>query len=276
MEIFCSTFTGKERDAETGYGYFGARYMDHELLTSWLSVDPMADKYPSISPYAYCAWNPVRLVDPDGKEIWIIGHKGDRIQYTPGMSTKGLKGFSKTTVNALNDIYGTEKGKELLDDLCGSSNTFNIVKSSSSKFKEFDRHKAYKIQYEKDPSCKNEYDYFDKSEFEGGSGGVIYWNNKGGRIPTTDGGVTNPIMDLAHEMFHAMDANRGLMDDRKENNVSRNDWQAVYNENILRHQMGQPLRTHYKEDIRSGIGIYIGGGGPSMLENGKPIAPWWL
>ena len=26
-----SDFTGKERDEETGYGYFGARYMDHEL-----------------------------------------------------------------------------------------------------------------------------------------------------------------------------------------------------------------------------------------------------
>ena len=61
-------FTGKERDEETGYGYFGARYMDHELMTMWLSVDPMADKYPSISPYAYCAWNPVKLVDPDGND----------------------------------------------------------------------------------------------------------------------------------------------------------------------------------------------------------------
>jgi RHS repeat-associated protein len=65
---FASSSTGKERDEETGYGYFGARYMDHELMTMWLSVDPMADKYPSISPYAYCAWNPVKLVDPNGKE----------------------------------------------------------------------------------------------------------------------------------------------------------------------------------------------------------------
>ena len=63
------TFTGKERDEETGYGYFGARYMDHELMTMWLSVDPLADKYPSINPYAYCVWNPVRLVDPDGRDV---------------------------------------------------------------------------------------------------------------------------------------------------------------------------------------------------------------
>ena len=75
-------FTGKERDEETGVGYFGARYMDHELMTGWLSVDPMADKYPSISPYAYCAWNPVKLVDPDGMECfenldWYKNGKGE-------------------------------------------------------------------------------------------------------------------------------------------------------------------------------------------------------
>ena len=69
--------TGKEKDTETGYGYFGARYMDHELMTMWLSVDPLADKYPSISPYAYCAWNPVKLVDPNGMEVYINGEQAD-------------------------------------------------------------------------------------------------------------------------------------------------------------------------------------------------------
>ena len=68
MQFHPCVSTGKERDKETGYGYFGARYMDHELMTMWLSVDPMADKYSRISPYAYCTWNPVKLVDPDGNE----------------------------------------------------------------------------------------------------------------------------------------------------------------------------------------------------------------
>ena len=59
-------FNGKEKDWESGFHYYGARYYWSELLTGWLSVDPMMDKYPSISPYAYCTWNPVKLVDPDG------------------------------------------------------------------------------------------------------------------------------------------------------------------------------------------------------------------
>ena len=72
-------FTGKEKDSETGYYYFGARYYDSDLSGLFLSVDPMSDKYPNISPYAYCAWNPVKLVDPDGEELVLIG-TSDNIQ----------------------------------------------------------------------------------------------------------------------------------------------------------------------------------------------------
>ena len=60
------TYNGKEKDYESGFHYYGARYYWSELLTGWLSVDPMMDKYPSISPYAYCNWNSVVLIDPNG------------------------------------------------------------------------------------------------------------------------------------------------------------------------------------------------------------------
>jgi RHS repeat-associated protein len=61
-------FTGKERDTETNYDYFGARYYDSEL-GRWLQVDPLADKYPGWSPYNYTLNNPLFYVDPDGKDI---------------------------------------------------------------------------------------------------------------------------------------------------------------------------------------------------------------
>ena len=62
------TFSAKEKDAETGYSYFGSRYYNSDL-SIWLSVDPMSDKYPNLSPYTYCADNPIKLVDPNGEEF---------------------------------------------------------------------------------------------------------------------------------------------------------------------------------------------------------------
>jgi len=58
-------FTGKERDTETNYDYFGARYYDSDL-GRWLSVDPLSSKYPGWSPYKYGYNNPVRYYDPNG------------------------------------------------------------------------------------------------------------------------------------------------------------------------------------------------------------------
>ena len=107
-------FTGKERDEETGYGYFGARYMDHELMTMWLSVDPMADKYPSISPYAYCAWNPVKLVDPDGRDVWEVSEDGR-------VKNKGdAGGKQKQTVvyaNGNSEVFSGKYYHSILSDL---------------------------------------------------------------------------------------------------------------------------------------------------------------
>jgi len=62
------TFSAKEKDSETGLSYFGSRYYSSDL-SIWLSVDPMSDKYASLSPYTYCADNPVRLMDPNGDSI---------------------------------------------------------------------------------------------------------------------------------------------------------------------------------------------------------------
>jgi RHS repeat-associated protein len=64
-------FNGKEKDYESGFHYYGARYYWSEVLTGWLSVDPMADKYPNISPYNYCMWNPVTVIDPNGMDTVI-------------------------------------------------------------------------------------------------------------------------------------------------------------------------------------------------------------
>ena len=130
----------EQRDEETGYGYFGARYLDHELMTMWLSVDPLADKYPSISPYAYCAWNPVKLVDPDGKDIWILTDKynpnAPRVKWTEnglfnedGSKYEGSNNFVEQTALALNAIY--EDNQMLLSQFLGSSK-YDVAISETS------------------------------------------------------------------------------------------------------------------------------------------------
>ena len=81
------TFSSKERDTETGLSYFGARYYNSDL-SIWLSVDPMSDKYASLSPYVYCADNPIKLVDPNGDTIFV----GDNYYYL------GEQLYNNTTV----------------------------------------------------------------------------------------------------------------------------------------------------------------------------------
>ena len=112
---------GKEKDYESGFHYYGARYYWGELLTGWLSVDPMADKYPSISPYAYCVWNPIKLVDPDGKDCRITAnHKKKTITISANIII-----YSKhLTTKQLNDA-ATQYKKDILETWSKDNNGKN-------------------------------------------------------------------------------------------------------------------------------------------------------
>ena len=47
---------------------------DNTAASRWISTDPLAHKYPSISPYAFCANNPIMFIDLDGR---VIGNPND-------------------------------------------------------------------------------------------------------------------------------------------------------------------------------------------------------
>ena len=72
-------FNGKELDEETGLYYYGARYYDPKMSV-WYSTDPICEKYYDVSPYAYCANNPVNAFDPDGRKVLLVGDVGLALQ----------------------------------------------------------------------------------------------------------------------------------------------------------------------------------------------------
>lgn len=95
-----------------------------EVAGRFLSMDPLAEKYPWMSPYAYCMNNPIKYIDPDGRDIVITGvlsqealqqlqsRIGDRItlsmndagRVSYSMNTdKKLKGDAKRMAGMIND-----------------------------------------------------------------------------------------------------------------------------------------------------------------------------
>ena len=66
-------YNGKELDRINGLDWYdyGARNYD-AALGRWHVVDPLAEKYYNVSPYAYCGNNPMNRIDPNGMEMdWV-------------------------------------------------------------------------------------------------------------------------------------------------------------------------------------------------------------
>ena len=134
-------------------------------LSIWLSVDPMSDKYPSTSPYAYCANNPVKLVDPDGRDIWIDGYL-----YTPGQACpEGVAENTQKKWNALNTICQNKRGEAVISDMSSSDYIFDISSAES----------------------KTGVGAYVRGDCETHPGGTIYLN-----------GHDSDIGIIAHELFH--------------------------------------------------------------------------
>ena len=106
-------YNGKEFETMHGrnaYDY-GARFYD-PLLPTWDRMDPLCEKYYHISPYAYCANDPVNFIDLEGKEVINAFDQND----------ESVKIATKVFIDKVNDLdnaiiifaHGSEYGIHLI------------------------------------------------------------------------------------------------------------------------------------------------------------------
>ncbi|MDR0874464.1 MAG: RHS repeat-associated core domain-containing protein [Prevotellaceae bacterium] len=64
-------YTGKELQADFGLNLYDYGWRSYDMaMGRFTTIDPLCEKYYSISPYVYCANNPINFVDPDGLDYW--------------------------------------------------------------------------------------------------------------------------------------------------------------------------------------------------------------
>ena len=232
------TFSAKERDSETGLSYFGARYYSSDL-SIWLSVDPMASKYPSLSPYVYCADNPVKLVDPNGMEIVIFVNNTKYIYNGKNFVDKDgniasfcTKSFGYRVLSDLNMLYNSKSKmiRSKLIDMMKSKHQHSIVNGTTSSGGGFNR-------------ALNT-DLADK--YGEGSDTETAYNPFATKSVCADGGYVS-CATLAHELLgHGWNNDQGLHesdDHRTENGIKFEEINAINIQNKVLIEYHQKPRS---------------------------------
>ena len=147
-------FSGKELDDITGLYDHGARSRN-PISTLWYGVDQLWEKHPEYSPFIYCAGNPVKLIDPDGKEVVADKQSQSNIKYT--LSKKEAKYVNFDKNGRLND--------KLLQKCNSTSRNINALKALSKSVS-----RRYNFQVaEKDQTGRMYYDKNDEEHFYRGT-----------------------------------------------------------------------------------------------------------
>jgi len=108
---------GMEKDDEVkgiGNSYdFDARMFDPRL-GRWLRIDPLAHKYPSLSPYNFVNNSPLRFIDPNGKEFVDVNGNSVDVKVKKDSSVIVLGNLSSEVVASLTDLATTRIGRGLI------------------------------------------------------------------------------------------------------------------------------------------------------------------
>ena len=273
-------FGGKElmtQDALDEYLYGARTYLP--AATIFTSIDPLCEKYYHLSPYVFCAANPIRYVDPSGARIYLSQDMNLKQIFTV------LLDLQRLTDDKL--VYQTQsdgrrmikiaklgkgkhtKGTQLIRNLNSSFRSVEIVYDKASLDRTGKYTSRFRTYYEDGVNLKN------RSNGIGVNALINYapsQNVKVNIFATTPKGyaiTTSPThISLAHELIHAYQAVNGKSKTGKvrqtsynlngktipEANVPINELRTVglkfndkgdITENDIRTEQGLPIRITY-------------------------------
>lgn len=229
-------------------------------LGRWFAVDPLAVKFPNLSPYNYVANSPLLFVDPDGRDIRIYLANGF-YTYTPSMKLDNLPKLMQRYIKTLDKIHSTGEGKKVIERLV-NSNVNYIVKQLTTvaddlNINDVDFGFGQALDKEILSLIENEnYEGADKIMSEVSDATILmftgsWWNAWG----KEDNVYQNLTLVLGHELFHAYEFDKSmcsgasglLLPSEANSSVVQGEIGAVLFENYLRQTLYKG--TEY-EDVR--------------------------
>ena len=238
---------GKEFDNMYGlntYDYGARQY--NPVTGRWDRMDPLCEKYYPTSPFAYCANNPINVIDPDGNEIYLVGTHKEQLallRQLQSLTNDNLFMNKKTGLVSIggkrweNQNKNLPIGTSLIKELVATNKQVDIQTNSDNRFHEWEyEHQESNASNGKGADCTISVDL-------NGFKTVMVENKESKTKQKVSGYIA-----LGHELVHAYRATKGVASqDNKEEELITTGIKGnfPYSENKIREEHGLPKRIEY-------------------------------